>query len=125
MDSIALVIVVALLVEIPLALRAAKRVYARYRTARSYNLRQSRVFRFLVWLSVGIAVLGGLGIGVLVIYALVRAYGPPTIPDIGRGLTSALVGSALMALLALPIAVDMLLTRIASDPTRDDELQED
>lgn len=124
MDAVALLVVVVLTVEIPLALRAARRVRQRYREYRAANLRQSRVFGFLVWLSLGVAVVGGLGIGLVVIYALVRAYGPPGVVDLGRGVIAVLVGGALVALLALPIAVDMLLTRIATDPTRDDEQQE-
>lgn len=124
MDGLSLAIVLVLLVEVPLALRAAWRVLKRYQRARN-SPRKSRVFRFLAVSVAWVAVVGGIGIGALVVYSLVRAAAPQSVPDIGRGAVAVLVGLSLMTLLAFPIAVDVLFGRIERDPTRDDELLEE
>lgn len=116
MDSLTAVIVfgllVVLLVEIPLAMRAARRIAKRYRV----RLVDSPIFKWLNQTVQKIAFVGGGLIGVLVLYSAARILWPATIPPMPTGMFTLLMGTALVVLLYVPISLDREMERRAKSP---------
>lgn len=111
MDPVVLVVVVVLAIEIPWAMRAARRLSKKY----SVRLIESLFFRRLVQRNNRVAYVGGGVIGAVVIYSLVR-YATQTslnLPQIPSPWGSVAVGLALIVMFWGPIDDDRLTTRIA------------
>jgi hypothetical protein len=114
-DVVTLIASVILLIEIPWSMISAIRITRRYRV----RLVESRIFRWLTGAVLWVAFVGGGAIGILVLYAFGRVFAPQAIPTLGPGVFTTLLAIALIALIALPIALDHELSRIArsADPS--------
>lgn len=110
MDGLSLLIALLLLVEIPIAMRSALRVYRRYR-ARRVN---TRILRFLALAAMWIAFVGGGAVGLVVLFAFARLWN--LVPELQRGVVTTFLGVGVAALIAFPIALDYVLGRIARGP---------